>query len=64
MKLKEYRNSNVFKVADVVKYYDEDGNELELPSTEVQRRKFYNKEIVDHGTMIDTGIATLEVYLK
>lgn len=35
MKLKEFRETEVFKIANIVVYYDRDGNEIE-PTTEVQ----------------------------
>ena len=62
MKLKEFKKSFVWKVADCVEYVDENGVEIE-PTTEVQRRKMDNMEVISHGTMIDGGIATLEVIL-
>lgn len=62
MKLKEFKKSFVWKVADCVEYIDENGVEIE-PTTEVQRRKMDNMEVISHGTMIDGGLATLEVIL-
>ena len=62
MKLKEFKKSFVWKVADCVEYVDENGVEIE-PTTEVQRRKMDNMEVISHGTMIDGSISTLEVVL-
>lgn len=62
MKLKEFKESFVWKVADCVEYVDENGVEIE-PTTEVQRRKMDNMEVISHGTMIDGSLATLEVVL-
>lgn len=63
MKLKEFKKSSVWKVANCVKYVDENGVEIE-PTTEVQRRKMNNMEVISHGTMIDENIiSTLEVIL-
>ena len=62
MKLKEFKKSFVWKVADCVEYVDENGVEIE-PRTEVQRRKMDNMEVISHGTMIDGGLTTLEVVL-
>lgn len=62
MKLKEFKKSFVWKVADCVEYVDENGVEIE-PTTEVQRRRMDNMEVISHGTMIDGGLATLEVVL-
>lgn len=62
MKLKEFKKSFVWKVADCVEYVDEDGVEIE-PTSEVQRRKMDNMEVISHGTMINGNISTLEVIL-
>jgi len=62
MKLKEFKNTMVWKAADCVEYVGEDGVEIE-PTTEVKRRKMNNMEVISHGTMIDGNIATLEVVL-
>lgn len=62
MKLKEFKKSFVWKVADCVEYVDENGVEIEL-TTEIQRRKMDNMEVISHGTMIDGNISTLEVVL-
>lgn len=62
MKLKEFKESSVWKAADCVEYVDENGVEIE-PTTEVQRRRMNNMEVISHGTMVDGSIATLEVIL-
>ena len=62
MKLKEFKKSSVWKVADCVEYVDENGVEIE-PTTTVQRRKMDNMEVISHGTMIKGNISTLEVIL-
>ena len=63
MKLKEFKKSAVWSVADCVRLYGEDDKEIEITS-ETQRGKIYNKEVVDHETEISDGIATLSVWLK
>lgn len=62
MKLKEFKESSVWKVADCVEYVDENGVEIE-PTTAVQRRRMNNMEVISHGTMVDGNISTLEVIL-
>ena len=62
MKLKDFKKSFVWKVANCVKYVDENGVEIE-PTTTVQRRKMDNMEVISHETMIDGNISTLEVIL-
>lgn len=64
MKLKEFMETEVFKLANIVVYYDINEDEIE-PTTEVQRRKMLNMEVEGHGTMIErNGLVTLEVFLK
>ena len=67
MKLKEFKETDLWQQANIVKYYeDETGEEIEYPTTEVKRRRFWNREVVGHGTEIDsnTRLRTLEVFLK
>lgn len=63
MKLKEFRETEVFKIANIVVYYDRDGNEIE-PTTEVQRRKMFNMEVNKHKTLNKNELVVLEIFLK
>ena len=63
MKLKEFKSTMLWKAADCVEYVDENGVEIE-PTTEVQRRKMDNMEVISHETAIDGSLATLEVVLR
>lgn len=63
MKLKEFRETEVFKIANIVVYYDRDGNEIE-PTTEVQRRKMFNMEVNGHETLNRNELVVLEIFLK
>ena len=63
MKLKEFRETEVFKIANIVVYYDRDGNEIE-PTTEVQRRKMFNMEVNGHKTLNKNKLVVLEIFLK
>ena len=63
MRLKEFRETEVFKIANIVVYYDRDGNEIE-PTTEVQRRKMFNMEVNGHETLIRNELVVLEIFLK
>ena len=64
MKLKDFKKTRVFAIADMVVYYDREYNEIEI-RTEAQRCKLGNKEVVDHETMVDgsEGLALLKIYL-
>lgn len=63
MKLKKFRETEVFKIANIVVYYDRDGNEIE-PTTEVQRRKMFNMEVNGHETLNKNELVVLEIFLK
>ena len=63
MKLKEFRETEVFKIANIVVYYDRDGNEIE-PTTEVHRRKMFNMEVNGHKTLNKNELVVLEIFLK
>ena len=64
MKLKDFKKTRPFAVADSVIYYDRNYNEIEI-KTEAQRRKLGNKEVINHEIMVDgsEGLALLEIYL-
>lgn len=62
MKLKDFKKSAVYSIADCVVLYDKEGKEIEITS-ESRRRDIYNKEVVVHRTMVENGLAVLEVYL-
>lgn len=64
MKLKDFKKTRVFAIADMVVYYDREYNEIEI-RTETQRRKLGNKEVINHEIMVDgsEGLALLEIYL-
>lgn len=67
MKLKEFRETDLWQQANIVKYYeDKTWKEIDLPTTEVKWRRLWNREVVSHGTEINfnTGLITLEVFLK
>jgi hypothetical protein len=56
MKLKDFKKTYVFKTAESVKYFDRNDNEIQYS------RDLNDKEVIDHGTMIDYTV-TLEIYL-
>ena len=63
MKLKEFKNTMVWKDADCVEYVDEDGVEVE-PTTEVKRRKMNNMEVIKHEIKIINELSILKVVLN
>lgn len=56
MKLKEFKKTYVFKTAEKVQYFDRNDNEIPYS------KDLNNREVIEHGTMIDTTV-TLEIYL-
>lgn len=63
MRLKEFRETEVFKLANIVVYYDRNGNEI-VPTTEVQRRKMFNMKVNRHKTLIKNNLVVLKIFLK
>lgn len=44
MKVKEFKKTEMFKMANIVQYFC-DGKEIELPTSNSNLRRFYNREI-------------------
>ncbi len=63
MKFKEFRETEAFKNADIVTYFNEDGEEIE-PTSEVQRRKMLNMEVVKYEGTTENELVNLKVVLR
>lgn len=63
MKFKEFRKTEAFKNADIVTYFNEDGEEIE-PTSEVQRRKMFNMEVVKYEGTTENELVNLKVVLR
>ena len=46
MKLKDFQETIYFKLADIVEYYDESGNETTYV-TDIGRRWFMNRRVIE-----------------
>ena len=61
VKYKEYKQSEAFNTADIVKLYDKTGSEIEITG-ETRRRELNNRTILERkrraedGLMIDTVV--------
>ncbi len=68
MKLKDFKETSGFKIANIVKYFDTDNQEIDLPKTEVQRRRFWNRQVVDirfyERNIGDTSFIYLDLIIK
>lgn len=66
MKLKEFKQTEVWKTADCIEYIDEEtGIEIETPTTEVKRRQFNNREVVNHSDLSKNGnFTTVQIVLR
>lgn len=60
MKLKEFKKTETFAKANIVEYYNQDGQEIVI-TTQVNWRRLQNKEIINHESRIDseTGLNIL-----
>ena len=61
--MKEFRETEIFKNADIVTYFNEDGEEIE-PTSEVQRRKMFNMEVVKYEGTTENELVNLKVVLR
>ena len=66
MKLKEFKQTELWKMADCIEYIDkETGTEIETPTTEVKRRQFYNREVVNYSDLLKNGnFTTMQIVLR
>lgn len=63
MKLKDFKNTSYWKLADIIEYYDESGKEI-LFTTEVNRRKVLNKSVVALSKRKEGQLRILRIILK
>ncbi len=65
MKLKEFKKTEAFAKANIVEYYNQDGQEIVI-TTQVNWRRLQNKEIINHESRIDpeTGLNILTLTIQ
>jgi hypothetical protein len=63
MKLKEFMKTGHFDAADIVEYLDKSGNNVE-PTTEVERRRFRNKSVIEYTTRREQHLQILTITLE
>lgn len=64
MKIKEFKRTQLFENANIVEYLDLSGNEIELPRTSSQDRRFDRKEISSSTTRVENGLKIVTLYIQ
>lgn len=64
MTIKDFKRTQLFKNANIVEYLDLSGNEIELPRTSVQDRRFDRKEISSSTTRVENGLKIVTLYIQ
>ena len=62
MKLKEFKESIYFKLADIVEYYDQSGN-LATYTTEIGRRWLLNRPVIELSKRKEGNLRILRITL-
>lgn len=63
MKLKEFEKSIYFKLADIVEYYDQSGNEVTF-TAEVKRRRILNKSVIGLSKRKEGNLRILRLIIE
>ena len=64
MKVKEFKKTEKFRNADIIKYYESDGTETEFSNIELNNKKFDNKEIIGEACSNKCGLIIVELVLE
>ena len=66
MKLKDFRKTEAFAKANIVEYYNQDRQEILLPTTQVKWRKLLNKEVIrcEFKTDSEKGLNIIELFIE
>lgn len=64
MTIKEFKRTQHFENANIVEYLDLSGNEIELPRTPVQDRRFDRKKISSSTTRVENGLKIITLYIQ
>lgn len=62
MKLKEFKESIYFKLADIVEYYDQEGKEVTY-TTEIGRRRLLNRPVIELSKRKEGSLRILRITL-
>lgn len=62
MKLKEFKESIYFKLADIVEYYDQEGKEVTY-TTEIGRRWLLNRPVIELSKRKEGNLRILRITL-
>lgn len=63
MKIKDFKQTKLFKLANIVEYMDQDGNEIDN-ITNTLWKKLQSKEITNIKTRIEKELFIVTLYIK
>ena len=63
MKIKDFKKTKLFKLANIVEYMDQDKKEINITTT-TQLRKLQSKEIIDIKTRINNNLVIVTLYIN
>lgn len=63
MKLKEFKNTSYWKLANIVEYYDKSGKEISF-TTEAMLRKALNKSVIEISKRKEGQLRILRITLE
>ena len=63
MKIKDFKKTQLFEIANIVEYMDQDGNEIDN-ITNTLWRKLQSKEIIVIKSRIDNNLVIVTLYIK
>lgn len=63
MKIKDFKKTQLFEIANIVEYMDQDGNEIDN-ITNTLWRKLQSKEIIDIKSRISNNLIIVTLYIN
>lgn len=63
MKVKDFRHTKLFEIANIVEYIDQNGNEIAY-ITNALWRKLQSKEIINIKTRTEKNLSIVTLYIK
>lgn len=63
MKIKDFKQTELFKIANIVEYMDQDNKEINITTTTLLS-KLQNKEIIDIKSRINNNLVIVTLYIN
>ena len=63
MKIKDFKKTQLFEIANIVEYMDQDGNEIDN-ITNTLWKKLQSKEITDIKSRINNNLVIVTLYIN